>query len=160
MTANDGINMMGLERLNALFAWWGAPNANGAVNIEGQIKHFEAFASDLQKTCSDAYSRQTQALITANERFARSLQQLMSCRAPQDFVAAESNILANLFEEASLRAATWAEVTRNVGDCCAALVRQTTAEIREQAHEATAPKSASDPEQPVARKIDKQQARA
>jgi hypothetical protein len=152
MSAKDGTEMMGLDRLNALFGWWRSPASNGNGNFEAQMKRFETFTSDLQKTYSEACSRQMQAAIAANERFVQSLQELMRCRRPEETIAAESNILAALLEGASLRAKTWAELTQKVADCCAALTRETVVEGEEQATREIA--------QPAVRQAGKQQARA
>ena len=54
--------------------------------------------SDLQKAYGEAYSRQMEALFTANERLGSSVQELLRCRQPQDVLTAESNILAILMQ--------------------------------------------------------------
>ena len=99
----DGVTS-GLDRLNALLVWWGIPNANWSANIEGQMKRFQVFASNLQKVYGDAYCNQMEALFTANERLARSFQEFLRCRQPNEVIAAESNILATVLEGASLQA--------------------------------------------------------
>ena len=135
MTGKDDNIAMGLDRLNALFAWWGVPTADGNGTIDRQMKRFQVFASDLQKTYGDAYSHEMEALLKSNERVVRSLQELVRCRQPQDVIAAESDILATLLEGAALQAKTWAELTQKVQDCCAAMARDAADEIRKQAKE-------------------------
>jgi hypothetical protein len=39
-----------------IFAWWGLPQASGDGGIDGQLKRFQAFTTDLQKAYGDAYS--------------------------------------------------------------------------------------------------------
>lgn len=158
MSSKDENITMGLDRLNALFAWWGVPAANGNGQIDGQMKRFQAFTSDLQKTYSEAYSRQMSALFAANERIAGSLQEFLRCRQPQDVIAAESNVLATIMEGASLQAKTWVELTQKVQDCCTAMAREAADEIRQQATEGTgakppakaAPSAAKEPSKQLA----------
>jgi hypothetical protein len=160
MRANEGNIAMGLDRLNALFAWWGVPNAKEEGGIEKQMKRFQTFASDLQKTCGDAYGQQMQAFRTANDRLAQSFQELMHCRQPQDVIAAESNILATILEGASLQARTWVELTQKVQDCCAAMAREGAAEAGKQAFEVTSAKPAAGPARPATAPTGKQPAHA
>jgi hypothetical protein len=135
MDGKEGNGMMGLERLNALFNWWGMPNSGAGANIEAQIKRFQSFAADLQRTYGEAYSAQLKALYTANERLARSFQELAHCRQPQEVIAAESNILATLLEGASLQAKTWADVTQKIQACCASMAREAAEEMGKSAAE-------------------------
>jgi hypothetical protein len=76
-------------------------------------------------------------LLGANERIARSLQEFLRCRQPQDLIAAESNVLATILEEASQQAKTWVELTQKVRDCCAAAAREAAEGIRSQPNEGT-----------------------
>ena len=160
MNAKDDNIMMGLDRLNALFAWWGVPTAGGNGNIDGQMKRFQVFASDLQRTYGEAYSHQMEALFTANQRLVSSLQELARCRQPQDVIAAESDILATLLEGAALQAKTWAELTQKVQDCCAAMARETASEVRKQPKDAAETKPTARPAQSPARDASKQPAHA
>lgn len=158
MNTKDSNITMGFDRLNALFAWWGVPSSNGNGNIETQMKRFQTFASDLQKTYGEAYSQHMQALFTVNERLAGSLQELMRCRQPQDVIAAESNILATLVEGASLQAKTWVELTQKVQDCCATMAHEAAAEVGRQAHEAMSSKPPAESERQATRQASKQPA--
>jgi hypothetical protein len=133
MSSKDSNTTTGLERFGALFAWWGVPNAPGKGAIDTQMKRFQTFAADLQKTYGDAYSQQMQALFTANERLVRSLQEFIHCRQPEDIVAAESHVLATLLEGASSQTKTWIELTQKVEACCAAMARDVAAEVGQQA---------------------------
>lgn len=124
-----------LDRLNALLAWWGIPNANSG-SIEGQMKHFQILAFDLQSAYGDAYRHQIETMFTANERLARSLQGLLHCRKPHEIIAVESNILATILEGASLQARIWADLVQKAQDCCAALTRERAKEVQKQSEEA------------------------
>lgn len=132
MSGKDDNITMGFDRLNALFAWWGVPSSTGNGSIEVQMKRFQAFASDLQKAYGEAYSRQMEALFTANERLGSSVQELLRCRQPQDVLTAESNILAILLEGSSQQAKTWVELTQKVQDCCAAIACEAAEEVQKQ----------------------------
>lgn len=129
-----------LDRWNAIFAWWGVPNASGNTQINGQMRRFQAFISDLQKAYGETYSNQMATLFSANERIARSLEEFLRCRQPQDVIAAELTVLATILEEASQQARTWIELTQKVQDCCAAMAREAADETRMQANEDTATK--------------------
>jgi len=74
MIAKDDALTAGVERLNGLLGWWGVPIANGNGMINSQMKRLQQFAADLQKTCSDAYSGEMDALFSSNDRLARSFQ--------------------------------------------------------------------------------------
>jgi hypothetical protein len=160
MDAKDNVLTTGIDRLNALTAWWGIPAAgNGAV--DRQMKRFQQFASDLQKTCADAYSGEMNALFSSNDHLGRSFQELLQCRRPQDVMAAESEILATLLEGATLQTRRWAELTQKLQECCAAMVREAAVDLRQQAKEAPAPAKANggDEQQP-ARSTRRQSAQA
>ena len=139
MTAKDDIGAMGLDRLNALFAWWGIPDAGENGNVDGQMKRFQAFTSDLQKVYGEAYNRQMEAMFTANERIAKSLQAFLHCREARDVIAAESNVLATILEGASLQSRTWVEVTQKIQDCCASMARESADAAREHVADENAP---------------------
>lgn len=147
MKVKDESITSGLDRLNALLVWWGIPNANGGENIGGQVKRFQVFTSNLQKAYGEAYSQQMEALLTANERLARSLQEFLHCRQPQEVIAAESSIFATFFEGASLQAKTWVDLTQKVQDCCAAMAREAAEEVHEHAREETSAKPSARPAQ-------------
>jgi hypothetical protein len=133
MNAKDDPLTAGVERLNALLGWWGVPIASGNGVIDGQMKRLQQFASDLQKTCGDAYSGQMDALLTSNDRLARSFQDLLRSRRPQEVVTAELDILATFLEGASLNAKRWADLTERLQECCAAMARNAAADLRQTA---------------------------
>jgi hypothetical protein len=53
--AKDGNITTGLNRLNALFTWWGVSNSYRNGDIDTPMKRLQACASDLQKSYGDAY---------------------------------------------------------------------------------------------------------
>lgn len=116
--------------LNALLAFWGMLNAAGNGKADGQMKRFERFAKDVQKTCDDAQRSQIDSFLTSNDRLMHSFQALFSSRAPQEVVAAESDILATIFEGASLHAKNWLELTQNLEHCCATMARAAAEDLR------------------------------
>jgi hypothetical protein len=128
--AKDGNITTGLNRLNALFTWWGVSNSYRNGDIDTPMKRLQACASDLQKSYGDAYGRQMQALFAANERLAGSLQELVRCRKPRDVIAAELDILATLLEGALVQTKAWVELTKNVQDCCAAMTRNVAMDLK------------------------------
>jgi hypothetical protein len=147
MDARDNVLATGVERLNALIAWWGLPAVSGDGAMERQMKRFQQFASDLQKTSSDAYRGEMDALLSGNERLGRSVQELLRCRRPQEVLAAESEILASFLEGASLRARRWAELTQKLQECCDGMARDAATDLRQQV---TAPaKTGGEAEQPA-----------
>ena len=135
MSTKDETITTALDRLNATFVWWGVPGTSGNGQIDGQMKRLQAFTSDLQKAYGDAYTKQMSTLLGANERIARSLQEFLRCRQPQDLIAAEANVLATVLEETSQQAKTWVELTQKVQDCCAAAAREAADGIRSQPNE-------------------------
>jgi len=130
MTAGNDNFTMGLDRLNALLAWWGVPNANAGDRIDAQMKRFQTLISDLQKAHGEALSRQMEALFTVSERVAVSLQDFARCRQPEQVIAAGSNVLATILEGASLQAKTWAQLAQKIQDGCAEMAREAPAENR------------------------------
>lgn len=148
MSTKDESITTGLDRLNATFAWWGVPGASGNGQIDGQMKRFQALTSDLQKVYGDAYSKQMGTLLGANERIARSLQEFLRCRQPQDLIAAEANVLATILQETSLQAKTWVELTQKVQDCCAAAAREAAVGLRNQPN-GSQPTEGADAKRPV-----------
>jgi hypothetical protein len=160
MDTKDNGLAAGVERLNALIAWWGIPPANGNGAIDRQMKRFQQFASDLQKTCADAYSSEMDSVLSSNGRLGRSFQELLQCRRPQEVLAAESEILATLLEGASLQAKRWTELTQRFQECCAAMARDTATELRQQAQEVAPVKEDGEGEQQPARAVRRQPAQA
>lgn len=133
--ANKNEAAVGLDRLNAVFAWWGLSDVNSAGNVENQFKRFQALTADLQKSFGDTYSAHIGSLLGANERIGRSLLEFLQCRRPQDVIAAESRLLAAILEETSVQTKTWLELSQKVQECCATMARETADEIRQQAAE-------------------------
>jgi hypothetical protein len=123
----------GLDRLNALLFWWGIPNTTRNDKIDEQVRRFQVVASGLQNAYGDACLRQIEALYTANEQLARSIQEFLNCRHTQEIFAAETSVLAAVLEGTSVQARTWIDLTQTVQDCCAAWAIEGAAGIGRQA---------------------------
>lgn len=113
----------GLDRLNAMLAWWGVSKTNGEDGVEARLKRFQAFTSDLQEVFSNAQSEQMRSLFATNEAVANSLKDLGHCRQPRDVLAAEMVVLATLLDGTSRRTKIWVELLQKVQNCCSSLVR-------------------------------------
>lgn len=119
-------------RLSNLTPWWGDPGPNGAGALDRQIKRLQQFAADCQRTCADAYRDEMDAILKRNERIGQSVQELLRSRRPPEALAAQSEILAILFEGASLQAKHWAEMTQKLHECCAAIARDAASDLKRQ----------------------------
>lgn len=128
MGTDDKTFKMGLDRLNALFMWWGVPNTKASDKINDQMKRLQSLVAELQKAHSEAYNRQLETLFTVSERVAGSLQEFVHCRQPEQVLGAGSNVLMTLFEGASQQAQSWLDLTQKIQDCYAEIARETAAE--------------------------------
>lgn len=135
MNTTDDAIAAGVKQPNALLGWWSIPIASRNGMIDGQLKRLQQFSSDLQKTCSDAYSGEMDALFSSNERLVRSIQDLLRSQRPQEVMVAELNILATFLEGAALQSKRWAELTQKLQQCCAAIARDAAEELHQQARE-------------------------
>lgn len=140
MVIQENVLTNGVERLNALIAWWGFPAAGGDGAIDHQMKRLQQFASDMQKIYGDAYKDELDTLAGSNDRLGRSFQDLLQSRRPPELLAAESEILATLLEGASQRARRWSELTQKIQECCAGMARDAAADFRERAQGAASAK--------------------
>ena len=131
---NDALTE-GMERLTALLGWWGAGTVGGTA-IEEQMKRLHQFAAELQTASAAAYSGQMDAMLATNDRLARSFEDLVRSRRPQEVLAAESEIFATFLEAASQNSKRWAELTQTLQDCSAAIARKAAEDLRRGAQEA------------------------
>ncbi len=139
----------------------GAAIASGNGMIDIQMKRLQQFAADLQKTCSDAYSGEMEALFSSNDRLARSFQDLFQQPAAARGDGRKSDILATLLEGASLHAKRWAELTQKLQECCAAMARDAAEDLRQQVQETGfCDGSRREPERPAVKRARKQSAHA
>ena len=160
MDAKNDAFKTGMEQLNALLGMWGAAMPGGKGMIDVPMKRLQRFASDVQKACGDAYSGQMQAMIGGNDRLARSFQDLVGSRQPQDVLAAQSEIWATLLEGASQHATRCAELMQKLQECCAAMARDAAEDLRQEAHEAAAATGSGEPEQPAVKRARRESAHA
>ena len=126
-----------LDQANALLFWWGIPNSSRNDDINGQMRRFQVIGSDLQSAYSDAYRRQIEATLTANERLALSFQDFLNSYHMHEIIAVESSALAIVLDGVAAQARTWNELTQTVQDCCGAWRHEGTAEIEGQAMQET-----------------------
>jgi hypothetical protein len=106
------------DRFAGLLTWWGMPDAMKPGPYDASIKRLQSFVSDLQSAYGEAYGKQMEGIFSANEHFARAVQDLMQSRQPADVVAAESALMTALVEEAASQAKGWVELVEKVRDCC------------------------------------------
>lgn len=149
MNAKSSALTMGVERLNALLVWWGVPTAECHGTIDGQMKRLQESASDLLKTCGDAYGDQLDDLFTSNDRLVRSFQELLRSRRPQEVLAAESEIFATFLEGASRHAKRWAELSQKLQEFSTAIAREAADDIRQRALEIVSPSALAEPGRPA-----------
>jgi hypothetical protein len=93
--------------------------ANGEGHLEAQLKRFQTFTTEMQKTCTEAFSEEMSALFAAHERSVQAVQDLVRSRKPDEIIAAEAGILSSLIEEAVLQAERWAALAEHAHECCA-----------------------------------------
>lgn len=117
---NDDVSL-GLDQLNALFAWWGVPAGNATTEFEAQMKRFKDLLSSLQQAQSEAYRRQMEALQDTSQRVSGTLQAFAHCRKPEDVVAAGSTVVATILEGATRQADAWMDFAQKLQDCYAGL---------------------------------------
>jgi len=138
MEMKDGV-AAGAERLNAVIAWWGLPSATHPDAIDKNFKRWLTFATDVQKVVADAYGAEVKTGIDRADRVGQWFQAFMLCRQPNDFLAAQSQLVAVLHESASHRAKRLSDVTQSLHECCASMARDTADDFREQVSESEQP---------------------
>lgn len=146
MTAKTDDNPTGLDRLNALLAWWAMPKGMALGNTEEQTKRFQVLVTDLSQAFSEASSSQVKTLNATNGQLARSLQDLLRSRQPQELMAAQLSVVAGLLESFAAQTKTWADLNQKVHRCCATMIRETAEEAAKQVGGAAPAKAQSEPE--------------
>jgi hypothetical protein len=135
-----------LDRLNALLAWWAIPNGMALGNMEEQTKRFQVLVTDLNQAFSEASSCQAKTLNATNGQLARSLQDLLRSRQPQELMAAQLSVVAGLLESLAAQTRIWADLNQKVHSCCATMIRETAEEVAKQVSGAAPPKAQPEPE--------------
>lgn len=135
MSAKNDDFTLGLDQLNALFAWWGVPAGNATGEFDAQMTRFKELISGLQQAHSRAYDRQMAALFDTSQRVGAALQAFPHCRKPDDVVAAGSAVVATILEGATLQADTWIDFAQKLQACYADLTVAPAAEGRARAAE-------------------------
>ncbi|MGH9548368.1 MAG: phasin family protein [Terriglobales bacterium] len=155
MTAKIDNLPTGLDRLNALLAWWAIPSGTALGNMEKQTKRFQVLVTDLSQAFSDASSCQAKTINATNGQLARSLQDLLHSRQPQELMAAQLSVVADLLESLAAQTKTWADLTQKVHGCCATMVRETAEEVAKQVGGAAPAKAQSEPERSAGKETGK-----
>lgn len=132
MEANETPLSTYIERLNGLMSWWGMPGPTGNTLLDHQMRRLQRFAADFQKSCTDAYCSEMEALVGGNERLSRSMLGLLQHRRPPEGGAVESEILAILLEGASHQTKRWADLTQKLQECCSAVTREVAIDLQQQ----------------------------
>lgn len=131
---NDDVSL-GLDQLNALFAWWGVPAGSATGEFEAQMMRFKELLATLQKAQSEAYRQQMEALHDTSQRVGATLQAFPHCRKPEEVVAAGSTVVATILEGATRQANAWMEFAQKLQDCYANFNPVSTAEGRDRPSE-------------------------
>jgi len=131
VSKEQGNGSAATDRFAGLLSWWGVTDPSKTGPYETQLKRLQGFLSELQRAYGDAYARQMEGYFAANEHFARAVQDLMRSRRPADVVAAESNLMSALMEEAATQAKAWSELAQKLTECCSAATRETIAKAQE-----------------------------
>lgn len=118
-TKNDDI-ATGLERLDALLAWWGLPENITSGDDGIDVTRVKKFATDLQAAIHEASCCQLDAHFAMGERLSQSLRDLAKCRQPKEAFAIQSNIVDGLLESAFAQSKVWADLVQKLNQCCAA----------------------------------------
>lgn len=114
----------------------------GPVNgeIEAQMKRVQSFSSDVQTAYLEAFARHMESVNTANQRFAHLLQGLVQVRQPQEALVEAAELVAAFIEGTSDQSRTWVNFAQTLQDRCAAIAKETAAEMRRHTAEAVLPK--------------------
>ena len=155
MTAKTDTIPTGLNRFNALLAWWGAPDGLGLGSTEAQTKRFQILVTELGQAFNEASSCQVETLSATNERLACSLQELLRSRQPQELMAAQSSVVASLVEGLAAQTKVWADLTQKVHGCCATMVREAADDAAKQSVSAASAATQGQSEPPVDREAAK-----
>lgn len=84
----------GLDRLDALLAWWGMPREIESGDVEAQPKRTQTLAIEPNKAVTAA----CRSLPSASERLARSLQYVFPSRKSRALVAVQPSNATSLVQ--------------------------------------------------------------
>lgn len=125
MKAGDDNVTSELDRLNATLSWRGLPAVTGDAQIDAAMTFFRTFAVNFQKLCSESRSVDVNPLQNANDRLAKSMQEFLHCRSPQELIAAKARVLAAMLDAATAQAKLWGDLAVKIQDCCTTMTLAT-----------------------------------
>jgi hypothetical protein len=123
-----------LEQPGSLMGWWGI--GTNRV-IKDRVQRFEQLASGFHRAYSEACDGHFEVLAAANECVTRSFQGLLNSRRPDEFFAAQSEVLSGLTKLTTLQMKAWTEFGQRIQGCYMDVARDTTSDIEHEAREAT-----------------------
>jgi hypothetical protein len=122
------------EAFGSAMGWWGMAT-NRAV--EDRLHRFEQLAAGLRQAYSEACDSQLEVLSAANECVTRSFHGLLNSRRPDEFLAAQNDVLSGLMKVTSLQTKTWTDFGQKIQGCYVGAARDTTSDMQDEAHQAT-----------------------
>jgi hypothetical protein len=123
------------EHFGTAMGWWGMAT-NQAV--EDRLHRFQQLATGLRQAYSEACNSQLEVLSAANECVTRSFHGLLNSRRPDEFLAAQSDILSGLMKVTSLQTKAWTDLSQKLQGCYVDVARDTTSDIQDEARQVTA----------------------
>lgn len=131
MTVSESNILSGFDRLNGLMQWWGLSGPVEQGGFEVQTKRHQVLITELNNIASETSNYQFETLRTTSDQIALLLQELLRARAPQEMLAAQSDIVAGLLESLVVQTKVWAELTQKMHDCFNAVAGEIAEEIQE-----------------------------
>jgi hypothetical protein len=123
------------EAFGSAMGWWGMATSR---TVEDRLHRFEQLATGLRRVYGEACDTQLEVLSAANECVTRSFHGLVNSRRPDEFLAAQSEVLSGLMKVTSLQAKAWTELSQKIQGCYVDVARDTTSDIQDEAQQATA----------------------
>ena len=101
----------GLDRLQALFAWWGFPN-NERSNSAPPLAALSDAVAKLQRGYLDAFARNMDAMLAVNDRVSRAGTELLRARTMSEVSQVQNALFAALSEAAATHGDNWSDFQR------------------------------------------------
>src|SRR3974390_658981 len=101
-------NSPGLDRLQALLAWWGLSAADRSNDVPPLAAAAAAIAT-LQSGYCDAFSRNLDAMFTAHDRLSSAAAALWRAKTMAELSQVQDGIFNALAEAAATHSASWSE---------------------------------------------------
>lgn len=103
-----------LNRMSGLFKYW---NFTPAAGNTASLQDFHGFVSDARQAFDGASRRQLETFLSANERIAAAMSQMMQAHEPQAIVAAQMEVAKCITEAGMATADTWVDLAQKVQKC-------------------------------------------